>query len=214
VPSDITSDRGAQFTSSLWQGMAEAFGTQIHHTTAYHPQSNGLVERFHRSLKATLRAKLKGPDWCSQLPWTMLGLRTAPKENGVSAADATLRHAPKLPGRFVAPSQDVRLSGQSPVISVSHHGTPSSGVPAAIRTAKHAFLRVDSNRKPLQRPYQGPYQITSRNNKTATLRINGKERTVSLDRLKPAFLPEEEKEPVVSRAGRLSLPPERFQGGK
>jgi transposase InsO family protein len=31
-------------------------------TTAYHPPSNGLVERFHRRLKEALRARLAGAD--------------------------------------------------------------------------------------------------------------------------------------------------------
>ena len=58
VPKDITSDRGPQFKSNIWRALAESLGAKIHHTTAFHPQANGLVERFHRSLKAALQARL------------------------------------------------------------------------------------------------------------------------------------------------------------
>jgi transposase InsO family protein len=61
VPTDITSDRGRQFTSTLWQHMAETLGATIHHTCAYHAQSNGMVERWHRALKASLMARLNNP---------------------------------------------------------------------------------------------------------------------------------------------------------
>ena len=47
LPSDVSSDRGPQFTSQLWQDLSDLLGTKLHHTTAYHPQENGLVERFH-----------------------------------------------------------------------------------------------------------------------------------------------------------------------
>ena len=42
VPSDITSDRGAQFTSNLWSALSKLLGAQLHHTTAYHPQSSNV----------------------------------------------------------------------------------------------------------------------------------------------------------------------------
>ena len=51
VPARMTSDRGAHFTSELWSSMAQLFGTWLHHSTAYHPQDNGIVERFHRQMK-------------------------------------------------------------------------------------------------------------------------------------------------------------------
>ena len=46
-------------------------GTQVHHTTAYYPQSNGLVERFRRHLKSALRARRTGPNWTQELPWVV-----------------------------------------------------------------------------------------------------------------------------------------------
>ncbi len=46
----------------LWASMSDLLGTKLHHTTTYHPQANGLVKRFHRHLKSTLHARLKGPN--------------------------------------------------------------------------------------------------------------------------------------------------------
>jgi transposase InsO family protein len=54
----ITSDQGRQFTSTLWTGLHKMLGVQIINTTAYHPQSNGMVDRCHGQLKAALRARL------------------------------------------------------------------------------------------------------------------------------------------------------------
>jgi transposase InsO family protein len=83
VPSVITSDRGAQFTTSLWTALCNILAISHVKTTAYHPQSNGLVERFHRCLKEALQARLAGPDWLSHLPWVLLGIRSAvPLEGG------------------------------------------------------------------------------------------------------------------------------------
>ena len=76
----MTSDRGRQFLSSLWSEMARSLGTQLHRTTSYHPQANGMVERFHRSLKASLRARLHDGNWIDELPWVLLGLRTATRK--------------------------------------------------------------------------------------------------------------------------------------
>ncbi|GFR69528.1 transposon Ty3-G Gag-Pol polyprotein [Elysia marginata] len=77
----MASDRGSQFTSALWTEMTNQLGIQLHRTSAHHPQSNGLVEQFHRTLKAALKTRLKGPNWADELPWVLLGLRTVPMED-------------------------------------------------------------------------------------------------------------------------------------
>ena len=48
VPAQVTSDRGTQFTSSTWRAWCEQQGIRHHTTTAFHPQANGMLERFHR----------------------------------------------------------------------------------------------------------------------------------------------------------------------
>jgi transposase InsO family protein len=60
VPSILTSDQGRQFNSSLWAGLTKLLGIKHVQTTAYRPQSNGMVERTHGQLKAALRARLDG----------------------------------------------------------------------------------------------------------------------------------------------------------
>ena len=50
VPAKLLSDRGANFTSRLVEELCSAFGIQKYHTTSYHAQCNGQVERFHQTL--------------------------------------------------------------------------------------------------------------------------------------------------------------------
>jgi hypothetical protein len=57
VPKRITSDRGPQFTSNLWFHLCEMLNISHKQTIAYHPESNGAVERLHRRLKDALRAR-------------------------------------------------------------------------------------------------------------------------------------------------------------
>ncbi|KAK3760561.1 hypothetical protein RRG08_022844 [Elysia crispata] len=88
VPGDISSNRGSQFTSSLWSEITARLGVKLHHTSAYHPQANGMIERFHRTLKTALKVRLTGPNWVEELPWVLLGLRTTSKEDlGYSSAE-------------------------------------------------------------------------------------------------------------------------------
>lgn len=56
VPKTIVSDRGTQFTSRFWHSLQEALGTKLLHSSAYHPQTGGQVERVNQILEDMLRA--------------------------------------------------------------------------------------------------------------------------------------------------------------
>ncbi|MGH0053543.1 MAG: DDE-type integrase/transposase/recombinase [Sphaerochaetaceae bacterium] len=54
-PKKLLSDNGTQFTSRTFQSICNILGIQNLFTTTYHPQANGQVERFNRTLLAALR---------------------------------------------------------------------------------------------------------------------------------------------------------------
>ena len=92
IPDRIVSDRGAQFTGSLWKELCASLAIEHHPTTSYHPQANGLVERFHRQLKGALKARLRGPHWTDELPIVLLVLMARGRRHYASPAD--LRRGP------------------------------------------------------------------------------------------------------------------------
>ena len=101
TPATITTDRGVQFESKLWDGLCNQFGIVRNRTTSYHPQSNGMVERFHRQLKAAIMAHESPNPWTVTLPSVLLGVPSAVKELlGRSAAEMIYGKTLKLPGEF------------------------------------------------------------------------------------------------------------------
>jgi hypothetical protein len=60
------------------------------------------VERFHCRLKDALKARLAGPSWPLHLPWVLLGLRAAPREDSnVSLAELVFGSPLNLPAAVV-----------------------------------------------------------------------------------------------------------------
>ena len=214
TPADLTSDRGPQFTSELWTAVAEGLGVKLHRTTAYNPQGNGLCERFHRSMKAALRASLTDSNWADRLPWVMLGLRSAPKEDlQTSSAELVYGQPLRVPGEFLPEAASPWSAYSHRAVSrgvaeafvpipTSRHCVPQSYVPKDLRLAKYVFIRHDSHRTPLQPPYDGPFRVLEAGAKNFVVDLGGKPERVTVDRLKPAHLDIDE--PV-----QLALPPRR-----
>ena len=184
IPLHISSDQGPQFTSQLWMSVARLLGTQAHHTTAYHPQANGLVESFHCHLKSALRARLTGPNWVNELPWVLLGIRTTPKEDlGCSSAEVVYGAPLSVPGDFRRGTNnqcDLSLQqlheqvGSLKPIPTSWHGSTSSHTPAKLQTAEFVSIRRDAHRTPLQCIYEGPFKVFETGAKTFKVERGGK----------------------------------------
>ena len=202
TPTTITTDRGRQFESSLFRALSTLLGSKHIHTTAYHPAANGLVERFHRQLKASLKAHSDPTKWTENLPLVLLGIRTALKADlGHSAAELVFGTTLRLPGEFFNPESVTspldpqnyvhRLKATMQRLRPTQTRTQQSRsvhVAKELHSCTHVFIRRDAVRKPLQPPYDGPYRVISRTEKHFVIDINGRIDTVSIDRLKVAHL--------------------------
>ena len=69
MPTQLDSDMGAQFESQLIKDISGLLGIKKTHTTPYHPQSDGLVERLNRTILSMLATTIKdhGKEWKDHL---------------------------------------------------------------------------------------------------------------------------------------------------
>ena len=77
VPQEILTDQGSNFTSQLLREVYNLLQVHAIQTSPYHPQTDGLVERFNQTLKQMLRkaATEEGKDWDKLLPYLLFAYR-------------------------------------------------------------------------------------------------------------------------------------------
>ena len=82
VPEALLSDRGTNLLSQLVIDLCEMLGITKLNTTAYHPQCDGAVERFNRTLKMMLQKHAasfgKQKQWDQYLPGLLWAYRNTP----------------------------------------------------------------------------------------------------------------------------------------
>ncbi|XP_076287328.1 uncharacterized protein LOC143212412 [Lasioglossum baleicum] len=176
APAVITTDRGAQFESLLFQALTKLIGSQRIRTTAYHPQSNGIIERWHR-LRISYKDDIKA-----------------------SAAEMVFGTTLRILGEFFAAEdpigcpqifieklrEHIRTIRPTPT---SHHAYRKPFVYKELEDCTYVFVRVDKLKTSLELPYEGPYQIIERlTDFLYKINYKGVPTTINIDRLKPAFL--------------------------
>lgn len=199
VPARITTDQGRQFESQLFKDLTRLVGAKHLRTTAYHPASNGIIERWHRSLKAAIKCH-STERWTEVLPMILLGFRSTVKEDlKATPAEMVYGSQLRLPGDFFvqttipATEHDfvkqlrTAMRGLKPS-STSNHSSTAVFIEKDLRTSPYVFVRTDSIRRPLQTPYEGPFRVLGRADKYFSLDFAGKRKNVSIDRLKAAHV--------------------------
>ena len=81
VPKEILTDQGTNFTSNLLAEVYRLLHIQPIRTSPYHPQTDGLVERFNQTLKSMLKkaATEEGKDWDKLIPYVLFAYREVPQ---------------------------------------------------------------------------------------------------------------------------------------
>ena len=193
-------------------------GIKRNRTTAYHPQANGKIERWHRAIKNSLRAHSDeaSKTWYEDLPKILLGLRNCSKSNdSPSAAQLTFGQSARFPGDFIITEPKLceteelsniqkliknALEKQEKPREVKH----DSFVSKLFLDCKKVWLRTEF-RKSLDNPYEGPYDVVekSEDNKSFVINIRGQNKRVSIDRLKP-HMPTNEDTPESQEGAMLA----------
>lgn len=200
IPSTITTDRGSQFESDFFAQWCKLLGVNRTRTTAYHPQANGMVERFHRQLKNSIVARCNTRHWSEELPIILLGIRNTIKEDlQCSPAELVYGQSLVLPGECTI--KNCVTDNQHDFIErLKQYFTDIKQVPTDTSSSRkgqlnyelpnlnnctHVLVRTDKVKAPLKFSYEGPYEVIRRTRKFYVVRINDKNNSVSVDRLKP-----------------------------
>ncbi|GFX59543.1 uncharacterized protein K02A2.6 [Trichonephila clavipes] len=199
-PAIITTDQGTNFESSLFRELSNILGTNRIRCCAYHPKANGLVERLHRHLKSAIKAH-ENSKWSEIIPIVLLGMRSAVKKDiNATCAELVYGTTLRLPSDLFSTDKITTTCNQTYVsflrekmralqpTPTSAHSNSSIFVPTKLKSCSHVFLRIDSVQPPLSQNYTGPHKVIRRTDKVFTILINGKRKTVSIDRVKPAYV--------------------------
>ena len=198
IPDHIITDQGTQFEGQLFDALSSSYGFKHIHTTAYHPQANGMIERFHRSLKTSLRClSIKG-DWVSALPMVLLGWRnTIHSASGTSPAQLLFGMGTAFPSEFFELSRSVSDTALNTARQhfLESDTNPSFGpssakkshIPKSLYSAKQVWLRSRDTFHMKPR-YIGPFVVVKlKDNNTIVILKDGKHLTINIDKVKPAF---------------------------
>ncbi|PNF43220.1 hypothetical protein B7P43_G15439, partial [Cryptotermes secundus] len=192
-------DKGRQFESLIFHSLAKLYGIQVSRTTVHHPAANGVVERFHRALKAAILSHAD-QHWTEPLPPVLLGIRTAFKEDlQESVTELVYGELLRIPGAQLTPTanpvdpahQITQLRQYMALlrpIPATRHASPAIFVHGDLKKCTHVFLWQDKSRKALEHPYSGPYHVLSRKDKTMQIPVRDRIVTMSTVRVKPAYM--------------------------
>ena len=190
LPRELQSDRGVNFTSNLFKSSLKEWGIQHVLSSAYHPQSQGALERFHQTLKVMLRSFCHDhdKDWDQAVPYVLFAVREVPGESlGFSPNELVFGHQVRGPLHVVREAWGKPQSGPSSLLDfvvksrerlleAREIASRNLGVaqkrmkavydvktqPRILEVGAEVLALLPVQGKPLAARYSGPYRVEKR----------------------------------------------------
>ena len=128
----------------------KSLGCNLHYTTAYHPESNGAMERQHRTVEQVLRCfvNANGTDWAEKLPMAEFAMNTSVSAStGFSPFFLLYGRQPVTPLNLTIP--------ESQVESVAHFvQAMQEALTAAQQAMKHTTEAIQKTMDRRRQPYE------------------------------------------------------------
>ena len=197
IPSVIITDRGGEFVSNVFNDFCNNVGILHKKTTAFHPQSNGFLERQHRIIKTALRALEDKSKWAKHLPFIMLSINNmVVDKNYFTPYQMCFGQQGQLFGSCRQSSNDLSLPDISNCFAfmenMRFHKKISRPLPnnkpfieKRLSKCSNVWVRNNAPSGPLAPLYNGPYKVLNRYKKYFTILCNRiGPINVTIDRLK------------------------------
>lgn len=208
TPRQILTDQGTNFLSAVFKGICKLLNIDKLQTTAYHPQSNGALERSHKTLAEYIRHYTTNDhsDWDIWLPYAMFIYNTTPHcSTGFTPFKILYGYEAELPSSIKnTPNplynyddyvQELRARLQS-TYKVARDNlikkkqdskeTYDKGTKQLkLEVGDLVLLKISATRKKLTPLYHGPYEVIEINSNTnTTIKIKNQLRKVHNNNLK------------------------------
>jgi hypothetical protein len=118
LPKYVQSDQGSNFTSGLFQQVMSQMGIEQRLSSAYHPQSQGVLERYHQTVKSMMRAYCEEfqCDWDEGIHLLLFATRESVQETlGFSPFELVFGHTVRGPLKLL---KEKWLSEQDPQVNL------------------------------------------------------------------------------------------------
>jgi hypothetical protein len=158
-PKFLLSDRGANFLGKVMRECCRLMGTLKLNTTAYHPQCNGLQERFNRVILDTVSHYVneKQNDWDSYLPAIQFAYRSTSADNSTGYSPYFLLFGREATQPLDVSLEDVVLAGKPRVVQ-EHVKHLLSELLVARQTAKR---NMERSQQVMKKAYDANVHLTS-----------------------------------------------------
>jgi hypothetical protein len=189
VPEQLLSDRGANFLSELIRGVCDILGVKKINTSGYHPQTDGLVEKFNSTLVNMIAkcCQTRDRDWDEHLPYLLFAYRSmvqestrespfcllygrdprVPTETGLSAVSQTYPvdiedYRSELVTKLTDAWATARehIKGAQDTQKIQYdRRAEKANVRVGDRVMVYMPSDVQGKERKLARPYHGPYRV-------------------------------------------------------